>query len=408
MSIFKVDKADIYFQGNNEDFVWKSPIEDFPNASKLTVMESQEALFYFNGACVGVLGSGMHLLETEKIPFLKTLINKLVDNTSMFHAEIYFVNKVELDMKWGTGNITYEDPSGPVFEIGCHGQMNLQAENSRKIVEKLVGPQIGAKRADHNTDATQEMPESLLTKKMLDLKFRDLLSAEINDKLLGIILENNIRITQLSAKLLQLSESLSPIVADLFDDYGFSLERFRITGVHMPEEDESYKRLKSLLADKGLRMSELQIEQQEKIIRAQTDAEVIKIDSAAQAEKRKIEGYDFVTEKQYEFLNNIATNPGTPSGLSSEMMQMGVGMGMMGTVAGMVGNMSSPYANSLQNTTVVPMKDDKEIDKQEKAEETEKSTDPIEALSTLKKMLDMDLIKQEEYDAKKQEILSKL
>jgi hypothetical protein len=286
--------------------------------------------------------------------------------------------------------------------------MNLQAENSRKIVEKLVGPQIGAKRADHNTDATQEMPESLLTKKMLDLKFRDLLSAEINDKLLGIILENNIRITQLSAKLLQLSESLSPIVADLFDDYGFSLERFRITGVHMPEEDESYKRLKSLLADKGLRMSELQIEQQEKIIRAQTDAEVIKIDSAAQAEKRKIEGYDFVTEKQYEFLNNIATNPGTPSGLSSEMMQMGVGMGMMGTVAGMVGNMSSPYANSLQNTTVVPMKDDKEIDKQEKAEETEKSTDPIEALSTLKKMLDMDLIKQEEYDAKKQEILSKL
>lgn len=41
----KKNIADIKFEGTNEEFVWRSPITDFETGSKLTVYESQEALF---------------------------------------------------------------------------------------------------------------------------------------------------------------------------------------------------------------------------------------------------------------------------------------------------------------------------------------------------------------------------
>lgn len=36
---------DVTFEGTNEDFVWKSQYTDFDSGTKVTVHESQEALF---------------------------------------------------------------------------------------------------------------------------------------------------------------------------------------------------------------------------------------------------------------------------------------------------------------------------------------------------------------------------
>ena len=129
--------------------MWRSPITDFETGSKLTVYESQEALFYFNGACDWVYsGRAATFLRRSIFRFLKKLIQRITGNESIFHAQVYFVNKVVLDIKWGAGDIVYQDPAGPVFNIGCFGQMNLAAEEPRCIVERLVGSEVSLKRSE--------------------------------------------------------------------------------------------------------------------------------------------------------------------------------------------------------------------------------------------------------------------
>ena len=431
----KKNIADIKFEGTNEEFVWRSPITDFETGSKLTVYESQEALFYFNGACVGVLGPGSHILETEHIPFLKKLIQRITGNESIFHAQVYFVNKVVLDIKWGAGDIVYQDPAGPVFNIGCFGQMNLAAEEPRCIVERLVGSEVSLKRSE------------------VEMKFRQLLASQVRDHLVNAMLDNQISIIQLSARLGRIAELLAPDVAQLFGEYGFSLKNFCISGVNIPEDDPEYQRLKRLRANQGLRMSELQLKQQEELMMAQLAAEKTRIEAQAAAFKRQTEGYDYATEKQFEFLNQIASNPGAgAAGISSEMLQMGAGLGMLGAVGGMMQNMTSPYMNGMGAMTGIPqpMAGQMMAGMQNGAgqtmagmqggagqtmagmqngvgqmaampdgsgtapQQTEPNAapvpaaDPVEVLGKLKRLLEAGLIEQEEYDAKKREILANL
>ena len=79
----------------NDILVWKSDCSDFGTGSVVTVGETQEALFYLNGECVGSLGAGRHILETDTLPWLGRLINWITRYKYIFHADIYYVNKVE-------------------------------------------------------------------------------------------------------------------------------------------------------------------------------------------------------------------------------------------------------------------------------------------------------------------------
>lgn len=328
--------SDIQFEGSNDEFVWKSPIVDFETGSKLTVYESQEALFYLNGLCVGVLESGSHILETENVPFLKKILHKIAGGKQVFHAQIYFVNKVEMDIKWGVGDIVYQDFAGPVFNIGCFGQMNLTSVSSRQIVEKLVGNQAS------------------LTKEEVSGRFSELVRAEILDKFVNVMTESQISIINANANLLKISNLLHPILNLLFSGYGFSLEKFRISGVKVPEDDPEYKRLKRLRADQGMMMSELQLEQQRELIRQETESAKIRMEAQAIAFKRQTEGYDYTTEKQFEFLNNLATNQSAGTGMSQEILQMGAGLGMMGAMSGMVQNAIPTVSGMMSGAMRVP------------------------------------------------------
>lgn len=403
---------DITFEGSNDDFVWKSPHTDFDTGTKVTVHESQEALFYHNGECVGVLGAGSHVLELESHPFLKRMGQAILGIPFMFHAEIYFVNKVNLDIKWGVGDILYEDPKGPVFEIGCFGQMDLKAMDARVIVEKLVGTQ------------------SSLTRTQVLNRFKEYLISEVTDKLVNTMLDNNISITQFSRKLRSVSEIMRPDIAALYGRYGFSLEEFSISGANIPTDNPEYKRLLRIQADKGLQMDELQLERQRELIRHETEAIKFKMDADAMAYKRQVEGYDYATERHYDFLDKVASSENTATGIGSEMLQMGAGLGMMGAVSGamqgltnqgiygMSAGVQQPYGQPMragQNPYGQPMQAGQNpygqpiqnpVQNQQAAVPVQE--DPMEVLGKLKKLLDAGLIEQAEYDAKKQEVLSRM
>ncbi len=326
--------SDIKYEGSSSAVVWKSPIEDFETGSVITVFESQTALFYLNGACVGELNAGRHILETENIPFLNRLFAKIAGNKNVFHAQIYFVNNAEmLSMKWGVGNIVYQDTSGIVFEIGCNGEINLSVDKPRYIVEKLAA--LGS-------DVTGDM--------LVD-RFRGLIASEVTDTLVNTIIDKNIPIINVTSHLKVLSQSVKPYIEDIFEEYGFNVPQFRIIKVLMPENDPQFRRLKALEADKGLLMSELELRRQAELLRAQTkaqaemvaaqtEAQKIKLEADALAFKRSTEGYTYQQERQFDVLKSAVENTGSSSaaGMSGEFMQLGAGLGVMGVVGDMMKN----------------------------------------------------------------------
>lgn len=303
----------------NDILVWKSDCSDFGTGSVVTVGETQEALFYLNGECVGSLGAGRHILETDTLPWLGRLINWITRYKYIFHADIYYVNKVETPINWGVGDIVYEDPAGPVFQFGVHGEVNISVTNSRMLVEKLSGI------------------EKILTKTQLVDKFRGIITSEVMHSLVNTMTENNISITCVTRHLRTLSEILQERISEIFKDYGFQAAQFRILGIQVPEEDEQYIRLKKLRADQSMMRSELTLEQQAEIIRQQTEAEKTKILAEAEAYKRKIEGYNYQEERKYDILKAAVENENSGMGsLTGELVRLGAGFGVLDSVGGMV------------------------------------------------------------------------
>lgn len=69
-------------------------------------------------------------------------MNRSTGDRTPFHCEVYFINKAEqMAIKWGTDSkVQYIDPQyGFPLAIGVSGEMSLRAEDSRKLLLKLVG-----------------------------------------------------------------------------------------------------------------------------------------------------------------------------------------------------------------------------------------------------------------------------
>lgn len=58
----------IKYEGGNDTFIWKHPLEDFDNSTQLIVHESQEAIFFMNGQALDLFGAGRYTLQTQNIP----------------------------------------------------------------------------------------------------------------------------------------------------------------------------------------------------------------------------------------------------------------------------------------------------------------------------------------------------
>lgn len=82
----------IKYEGGNDTFVWKHPIEDYNLGSQLIVHESQEAIFFRDGKALDLFGAGRYTLATQNIPLLENLYKLPTNTTEVFHSEVYFVN----------------------------------------------------------------------------------------------------------------------------------------------------------------------------------------------------------------------------------------------------------------------------------------------------------------------------
>lgn len=321
----------IKYEGDNSTFIWKHPSEDFNSLTQLIVHESQEAIFFMNGQALDLFGPGRYTLETQNIPKLGKLLNRLTGGDTPFHCEVYFINKTEqMNIKWGTDSkVQYIEPTyGFPISIGASGEMSLRAEDSRKLLLKLVGT------------------EEFLGQQKLASFFRGLLMTKVKTYIAQAMKTNAINIFELDENLTVFSDSIHAQLVPDFADYGVSLERFFVTNVVKPDGDRQYEKFKELHFRQYADIAEAKLRQQTDIIYAQTEAQKVIIDSQAQATKRTQEGYTYQQERGFDVATEAAKNEAV-----GQFTNLGVGLGTMAGVGGAVAGTVSEAMNDALNQT---------------------------------------------------------
>lgn len=321
----------IKYEGDNSTFVWKHPSEDFNSLTQLIVHENQEAIFFMNGQALDLFGPGRYTLETQNIPKIGKLLHRATGGETPFHCEVYFINKTEqMAIKWGTDSkVQYMEPTyGFPISIGACGEMSLRAEDSRKLLVKLVGT------------------ENFLGQQKLMGYFRGVLMTRVKTYIAQVIREKRISIFSIDEHLAEMSDRLFQLLQPDFLDYGVALERFFVTTVLKPDGDRQYEKFKELHFRQYADIAEAKLRQQTDLIYAQTEAQKVVIDSQAQATKRAQEGYTYQQERGFDVATEVARNEAV-----GQFTNLGVGLGTMAGIGGIVaGTVGGAMNDALSQT----------------------------------------------------------
>jgi membrane protease subunit (stomatin/prohibitin family) len=322
----------IKYEGDNATFIWKHPLEDFNTTTQLIVHESQEAIFFLNGQALDLFGPGRHTLETQNIPLIKKVMNLPTGGQTPFHCEVYFINKVEqMAIRWGTNSkIQYLDPEyGFPLSIGASGEMSLRAEDSRRLLVKLVGT------------------ENWLSQTKLTEYFRMFLNVRIKSYIAKEMAEKHINIFEVDARLVEFSDDLKAMLMPDFSEYGVALEQFFVTVVVKPDGDQQYEEFKALHFRQYADIKDAQIRQNVGVIEQETDAKRTVIEAQGIAQKRQLEGYTYQQERGFDVAEKVAQNEGV-----GEFSNMGIGLGMMAGIGGGVGASVGGVVNDAMGSVV--------------------------------------------------------
>jgi membrane protease subunit (stomatin/prohibitin family) len=186
--------------------------------AKLTVRESQVAVFVSEGKIADVFEPGMFSLTTKNLPVLTTLKGWSYGFDSPFKAEVYFINtKNFTDLKWGTKNpVMLRDPEfGPV-RMRAFGTYVMKVKEPSTFIREIVG-----------TDAHFTVDE-----------ITDQLRSMISSRFADILAESRIPVLDLASNYKDLSGFVTQRLSEEFLAYGLALTLLVIESISLPPDVE--------------------------------------------------------------------------------------------------------------------------------------------------------------------------
>ncbi len=332
--------------GPGELLIWRQPEEDFNTNSTLIVMPGEEAIFIKGGTVEQTFENGTYKLSTENYPFISRLRNAFTGGISTFNCVVYFVRKAHSEeILWGT------DSPIQVRDKMLGIATKLKARGAYKI--QIQNPVKFLEKLIGNNIAFQLQEE-------LNKYFINEFQSKIKSSIARAANESTTELLGIDARLDEFSGAITPFMQEILDDYGLKLVKFSIAAIDI-DDDELRKRYDEIGMDAIAKMRN-----------AQADKSVM-----------GILGDDWAKQQQVDILKGIANNEGG-GGIASA----GAGLGMGLAAGGVFGNMSQQTFNQQS--------------------QSDKSNNPVEKIKQLKEMLDIGAITQEEFDAKKKEILNKM
>ncbi len=186
--------------------------------AKLTVRESQVAVFVNEGEIADIFSPGIYELKTANMPILTTLQHWDHAFESPFKAEIYFFNlRRFVDLKWGTKNplMLRDKEFGPV-RVRAFGTYTVRIDDPETFLREIVG-----------TDGYFTVDE-------MSNQLRNL----IVSRFAGIVGQSGIPVLDMAANYEQMSQFIDEKIAPEFQAYGLELTKLLIENISLPSKVE--------------------------------------------------------------------------------------------------------------------------------------------------------------------------
>ena len=362
--------------GPGELLIWRQPEEDFNTNSTLIVNPGEEAIFIKGGTVEQVFENGTYKLSTENYPFISRLRNAFTGGISTFNCVVYFVRKAHsVEIRWGTDSpIQVRDKMlGIATRLKARGSYKVQIDNSVKFLEKLVGNNIPMQ-------LQEELSKYFISE--FQSKIKSVIARAVN--------ESNTELLGIDARLDELSNTIQPFMQEILNDYGLKCVSFVVSAIDI--DDDELRR----------RYDEIGMDTIEKMRNAQADKAVI-----------GVLGDDWARLQASKILGDLANNQGA-GGVAASGAGLGMGIGAGSVFGSMAQQMFAPMNNAFpqqgqQQQIMTNTSSGRFTQKSaEQSATSSTSEDPVETLVKLKKMLDAGLISKEKYEAKVDEVLSRM
>lgn len=321
MGLFRKDPKEANYVGGEKHFAevienvgWGGdmislhPDEDFNTNSTLIVHPGEQAVFEKNGEIHQLFNEGRYQLQTENYPFISRLRNVLTGGVSTFNCRVYFVRTASsIEIKWGSGSIQVRDKLlGIQTDLFARGAYKVHVGDAGKFIFKLLGNNI----VEFGPEALQDY-------------FKNEFKETIKSQIAQVINSLDTEILGIQARQKEISDQISPAIAEVMESYGIALEKFSIGDLEI--NDDELRR----------RYDEIGMDAIAKIRNAQADSQVM-----------GILGQNWMAQQQVDIMKTMAQNQSTPA------MGAGVGLGFM--AGGQMFNMGQQVMGAQPTGNIAP------------------------------------------------------
>ena len=381
MDVFKRNSNEAAFAGgenhfvdviknrsDNDTLIFKNPEEDFNNGTTLVVGPGEKAIFVYQGTIEQIFDPGSYTLTSANYPFISRLRNSLSGGVSSFHSLVYFVRTAtSREIKWGTQTPikVYDKALGDQFqgigvetEVRARGAYRIKVDDCGIFLTQLIG---------NNYDLTDQ--ESITD------YFRNQFLGHIISILTTELTKWEGPLISVPANAVTYAETIENEIAPIAAEYGMKVLNFSISAIDIVDNEARQE------------AQELVSKNREQFYGRMAQGQGEAAYAQGQQSAYETYGTNYQQAQVLNAMNGAASNPGSDGGAL-----LGAGMGLtMGAGMGQV-------IPNMVNQTMG----------QAQAAPQPASVDPVERLSRLKEMLSKELISQEEYEAKKADILKEM
>jgi len=197
---------------------YRYPMQDreIQNGGKLTVRDSQLAVFVNEGKVADAFAPGLYTLNTNTLPILTYLKNWDKKFQSPFKSDVYFFStRIQTDQHWGTQNpITIRDKEFGAIRLRGFGIYSYHLADAKTFYTKISGTRDLYHVAD------------------LEGQLRNTIIAKMTDAFAA----SQVPFLDMAANQGALAEKISEQLKPAFADYGLSLDTFVVENLSLPEE----------------------------------------------------------------------------------------------------------------------------------------------------------------------------
>ena len=197
---------------------YRYPMQDreIQNGGKLTVRESQAAVFVNEGKLADAFGPGLYTLTTQTLPILTYLKNWDKAFKSPFKSDVYFFStRIQTDQHWGTQNpITIRDKEFGAIRLRGFGIYSYHLTDAKTFHSKISGTRDLYRVAD------------------LEGQLRNTIIAKMTDAFAA----SQVPFLDMAANQGALAEKIGEQVKPALAEYGLALDTFVVENLSLPDE----------------------------------------------------------------------------------------------------------------------------------------------------------------------------